>query len=98
MKKIKITVIRRAEYRDLMELYENKLEEECCMEIGKVYEISNLEKPEGFCNVAWNILVPFIVSLNEGKEIFPGWMKNKESYMVSCNDGFRPVSYLLEVI
>ena len=81
-----------------MELYENKLEEECCMTIGKTYIIDDLVKPVGFCNVAWNILLPFIVSLDEGKEIFPGWMKNKESYMVSCNDGFRPVSYLLEVI
>ena len=68
------------------------------MNLGTTYVIDKLEKPESFCNVAWNILVPFIVSLNEGTEIFPGWMKNKESYMVSCNDGFRPVSYLLEVL
>ncbi|MCR5232106.1 MAG: TIGR04076 family protein [Acholeplasmatales bacterium] len=98
MKTIKITVIRRAEYRDLMELYENELEEECCMTIGSTYIINDLVKPSGFCNVAWNILIPFIKSLDAGNEIFPGWMKNKESYMVSCNDGFRPVSYLLEVI
>ena len=98
MKNIRITVIRRSRYTDLMELYENQLEEECCMEVGKTYTINSLERPEGFCNVAWNILVPFIISLDKGTEIFKGWMKNKESYMVSCNDGFRPVSYLLEVI
>ena len=25
-------------------------------------------------------------------------MKNKKSAMVSCNDGFRPVSFLLETL
>lgn len=25
-----------------------------------------------------------------------GWMKDKKTAMVACNDGFRPVSYLLE--
>jgi uncharacterized repeat protein (TIGR04076 family) len=25
-------------------------------------------------------------------------MKNKKSAMVSCNDGFRPVSFLLEAL
>ena len=27
-----------------------------------------------------------------------GWMKNKKSAMISCNDGFRPVSFSIEVI
>ena len=27
-----------------------------------------------------------------------GWMKNPASAMISCNDGFRPVSFLLEAI
>ena len=26
------------------------------------------------------------------------WMKNKKSAMISCNDGFRPVSFLLETM
>ena len=26
------------------------------------------------------------------------WMKNPASAMISCNDGFRPVSFLLETI
>ena len=25
-------------------------------------------------------------------------MKNKRSAMISCNDGFRPVSFLIEVV
>ena len=27
-----------------------------------------------------------------------GWMKNPKSAMISCNDGFRPVSFLLETV
>ncbi|MGI6675210.1 MAG: TIGR04076 family protein [Bacilli bacterium] len=29
---------------------------------------------------------------------YDGWMKNQKQAMISCNDGFRPVSFLLEVI
>ena len=31
-------------------------------------------------------------------EFYDGWMKNKKSAMISCNDGFRPVSFYIEVI
>ena len=31
-----------------------------------------------------------------GDDLYDGWMKNKRSAMISCNDGFRPVSFLLE--
>ena len=30
--------------------------------------------------------------------ITDGWMKNPHSAMISCNDGFRPVSFYIEVI
>ena len=29
---------------------------------------------------------------------FDGWMRNPMSAMISCNDGFRPVSFYIEVI
>jgi uncharacterized repeat protein (TIGR04076 family) len=35
---------------------------------------------------------------NGGGDFFDGWMKNKHSAMISCNDGFRPVSFLIETI
>ena len=31
-------------------------------------------------------------------DFYDGWMKNKKSAMISCNDGFRPVSFLLETM
>ena len=30
--------------------------------------------------------------------LYEGWMKNPRSVMISCNDGFRPVSFLIEVM
>ena len=41
----------------------------------------------------------FVMALAYGAEdIYDGWMKNKKSVMISCNDGFRPVSFLIEAI
>ena len=33
-----------------------------------------------------------------GGNFYDGWMKNSHSAMISCNDGFRPVSFLLETV
>ena len=41
----------------------------------------------------------FVKTLADGGgNFFDGWMKNKYSAMISCNDGFRPVSFYLETI
>ena len=42
---------------------------------------------------------PFVMTLaHGGGDFYDGWMKNKTSAMVSCNDGFRPVSFLIEAL
>ena len=57
------------------------------------------QRPEGFCESAWESISAFVMALAHGGENFyDGWMKNKKSEMISCNDGFRPVSFLLETI
>ena len=39
------------------------------------------------------------MALSHGAEDFyDGWMKNKRSAMLSCNDGFRPVTFLVEAL
>ena len=89
----------RAEHHDLIEKYENPIEHACEMEIGKIYISRDAQKPDGFCNEAWTCMEKFVKELaNGGGNFFDGWMKNPYSAMVSCNDGFRPVSYYLEVI
>ena len=56
-------------------------------------------KPGGMCDSAWETMSPFVMALTHGGENFyDGWMKNPRSAMISCNDGFRPVSFLLETM
>ena len=88
-----------AEYKDLMELYENPMEHACSMKMGRVFIANGWEKPEGFCDSAWDTISPFVLTLAcGGEDIYDGWMKNPKSAMISCNDGFRPVSFLLEAV
>ena len=97
MEKVKITVLKRAQHDDLISLYENPIENPCEMNLGDVY-FSFGECPDGFCKTAWQSVGPFASALANGEEnFFDGWMKNPKSAMVSCNDGFRPVSFYLEV-
>ena len=99
MYKVRITAMRIACYRDLMEKYENPMEHACDMKEGQVFVADGWKKPEGFCDSAWDSISPFVMTLAYGGEdIYEGWMKNKRSAMISCNDGFRPVSFLLEAM
>ncbi len=99
MKKVKITAMRRSVYSDLIEKYENPIEHACDVEIGKEFVSVNGEKPDGLCSAAWESIKNFVsVLAHGGGNFYDGWMKNEKSAMVSCNDGFRPVSFLVEAI
>lgn len=98
MLKIKITVMRKARYDDLIKEYENPIEHACDIKEGAVYYSVDAQKPEGFCDSAWESILPFVKELsNGGGNFYDGWMKNPKSAMISCNDGFRPVSFYIEV-
>ena len=99
MKRVRITVMKMACYTDLMKKYENPIEHACNMGLGKIFIANGWKKPDGFCDSAWDTISPFVMALSHGAEDFyDGWMKNKKSAMISCNDGFRPVSFLLEAM
>ena len=99
MKKCRITVMKRAVHQDLIDKYENPMEHPCDMEIGRVFVANGWEKPEGFCKSAWENLSPYVMALAYGGENFyDGWMKNPKTAMISCNDGFRPVSFYIEAL
>lgn len=88
-----------AKYTDLSKKYENPIAHPCFMKEGQVFITDGWRKPEGFCDSAWDTLSPFVMTLSHGGEaIYDGWMKNKKSAMVSCNDGFRPVSFYVEAL
>ena len=99
MKKVRITVKRIACYKDLIAQYENPIEHACDMKEGQVFIANGFNKPEGFCDSAWDSIAPFVKELaNGGGNFYDGWMKNEKSAMISCNDGFRPVSFYLETM
>ena len=98
MKKVRITAIRKACYPDLMAQDENPIQHTCDVEEGMVWISENGEKPENFCDSAWESMAAFVKTLEAGGgNFYDGWMKNPYSAMISCNDGFRPVSFYLEV-
>lgn len=99
MKKVRITVMKKVSYDDLIEEYENPMEHPCDVELGDVFIANGWNRPEGLCLSAWESMSSFVLALaSGGEDIYDGWMKNKKSAMISCNDGFRPVSFLLETL
>lgn len=99
MKDVKITVVRKVEHKDLIDAYENPIEHACDVQVGDVFVSRGGEMPEGMCESAWGSVKQFVLELaNGGGNFFDGWMKNPHSAMISCNDGFRPVSFYIETI
>ena len=99
MKKCRITVMRMARYDDLISEYENPMEHACDLKQGQVFVANGWARPEGLCLSAWESMSPFVMALaHGGANFYDGWMKNERSAMISCNEGFRPVSFLIEAL
>ena len=99
MKKIKITAVKKVTHQDLIDKYENPIDHPCDVVEGQVWIANGWQQPEGMCTSAWESVSSFVMTLAHGGENFyNGWMKNPKSAMISCNDGFRPVSFLLETL
>lgn len=99
MKKVRITVMRMARYEDLIARYENPIKHACDLQEGQVFVANGWQRPDGLCESAWESMSAFVMTLaHGGADLYDGWMKNPRSAMISCNDGFRPVSFLLEAL
>ena len=99
MNRVKITVIKKVEHTDIQRLYENPIEHACNVNVGDEFISDGWNKPEGFCGSAWESIQQFVRALGcGGSNFYEGWMKDPNSACISCNDGFRPVSFLLEAI
>lgn len=99
MKKVKITVMKIAKYDDLIAEFENPIEDACNMKVGQVFIANGWKKPCGLCDSAWDSMSAFVMTLSHGGErLYDGWMKDPKSAMISCNDGFRPVSFYIEAL
>lgn len=64
--------------------------------------IAEFEKPEGFCDWAWNDIHKFVTTLLSGGNFsegyFKGWMKDDEIMLACCTDAIRPVTFKIERI
>ena len=97
MIRVKITAVRKADYTDLQKRYENPMEHACEVREGDTWISDGWNRPEGLCDSAWESMALFVRALGTGGgDFYDGWMKNPKSACISCNDGFRPVSFLLE--
>ena len=113
MNKIRITAVRQTIYHDLIDKYENPIEHTCDVREGQQWISVDGQCPEGMCPSAWESMREFVESLARGEGHFfaeqstapdgttvydNGWMKDPMSAMISCNDGFRPFSFYIEVM
>ena len=91
--------MRKAHYDDLMQKYENPLEHACDVSEGQVFISRGGQKPEGLCHSAWESMENFVKELAAGGgNFYDGWMRDPHSAMISCNDGFRPVSFYIQAL
>jgi len=96
---VKITAVKVSKFDDLIAKYENPIQHACSIKEGQVFYSKNAEKPENLCSEAWKSMKEYVEALERGEgNFFDGWMKDPMSAMISCDDGFRPVSFYIEVI
>ena len=99
LNKVRITAMRQTVYTDLMERFENPIEHACTVQEGQQWISIDGRCPDGLCPAAWETMRPFVESLARGKgNFYDGWMRNPMSAMISCNDGFRPMSFYIEAL
>ena len=99
MNKVKITVLKRDLYKDLVEEYAaNKSTPACDMfEDGQVFILDKADKPEDFCSWAWADLHRDIIAVNLGAT-YSHWINRENTIIACCTDGLRPVTFKIEGI
>lgn len=101
MGKVKITVVKCGWHQDLADQYADPKLGPCTYNReGMTFICPNgWLKPEGLCDNAWKSMVEYVFALGHGGENFyDGEMRNPKQFIASCNDGVRPVSYLIEAL
>ena len=99
MKRVKITAIRKARHDDLIAKYEKSKDFVCKVSEGQEWISENGEKPIGLCDWAWETMELYVRTLARGGgDFYEEWMNNPNSALISCNDGFRPVSFYIEAL
>ena len=99
MKAIRITVVKTAFHEDIARRYANPALGPCEVHpLGQSFVSHGAQKPEGFCDNAWKSLFDYVMTLAHGGSALHGdWMRDPRTVVASCNDGVRPVCFLLEL-
>ena len=100
MKDVKITVVDTALNQDLVDQYGIPGTTRCPKhKVGDVFIAKGGEKPDGFCDEAWNSVTRYAISLSAGATHFwEDWAAADKTALATCADGFRPVAFLMETI
>lgn len=100
MKKVKITVLKCSFHQELVEKYGHPSLTPCLYNREGMTFISNgWQKPKGLCDNAWKSMMEYVLALSHGAENFyDGELQDRKAFIASCNDGLRPVSYLIEAL
>lgn len=99
MKDIRIIAVYKAQNDELIKKYELANKHSCPIEEGQMWISTNAERPKGICSEIWKHIKKIVTSLALNEKIdIEGQMKNSNSALVSCNNGFRPVTFYIETV
>lgn len=95
--KLKITVLRREFYEDLVAEYAAQPTYSRCgrYEDGQEFIVDPYTMPEGFCPWAWADIHREIIAMSHDA-VYP-WFK-ENAIIACCTDGLRPVVFKIEKI
>ena len=106
--KMKITVLRKELYQDLIDEYLADPQCGTCplFEVGQEFILERNDEKDDFwnmmngkfCSEAWDSISRYIYAGLQGGAIMKGWTKDERIMIASCNDGCRPVIFKLERI
>ena len=99
MNKVKITVLSVELKSDLIEQYGYAKLQPCPRHQEGDTFITDFRKPDSLCEDAWCCMEKFVFTLAHTKDplFWNDWTKQGKA-VVCCNDGLRPVTFLLETL
>ena len=95
---LKITVLKRELYKNLVEEYASDKNLMPCPKYkdGQEFILDTHDMPAGFCSWAWADIHRDVVAIFRGAN-FP-WIEQKNMIISCCTDGLRPVIFKIEKI
>jgi uncharacterized repeat protein (TIGR04076 family) len=95
-RKLKITVLKRDLYKDLVDEYAVDKNTPAChaLKDGQEFILDSPNMPDGFCSWAWADLQRDVIAILFGAN-YP-WINKPNTIISCCTDGLRPVTFKLE--